>query len=444
MAIHIDTVDVRSASIESFRPLLEPQRRSELEEAMKALADSLRRRVLWNINSTAHGGGVVELLSSLIPYDRGSGIDERWAVIEGPPEFFALTKRLHNLLHGETPDGTEISERERELYEKTMRENAARLLRMIKPEDVVIVHDPQPAGLVPALMEHGACVIWRCHIGVDKPNDVARAGWRFLLPYVKPARAFVFSRRCYAWEGLDESRLHVIAPTIDPFSPKNRDLSGDEVASILRAARLAPRKPDARLVVQVSRWDRLKDPLGVMEAFARFVAPATDAMLMLAGPAASAVDDDPEQPMVLKSVTEGLAGLPAEIRERVMIAQLPMEDVERNALMVNAIQRRADVVVQKSLAEGFGLTVAEAMWKSRPMVASRVGGIEDQVEDGVSGLLIDDPRDLHAFGDAVAALVQDRDRAESFGRAARRRVTDEFIAPRHLVQQARLILGLLA
>ncbi len=181
-----------------------------------------------------------------------------------------------------------------------------------------------------------------------------------------------------------------------------------------------------------------------MEAFARFVAPATDATLMLAGPAASAVDDDPEQPMVLKSVTEGLAALPAEIRERVMIAQLPMEDVERNALMVNAIQRRADVVVQKSLAEGFGLTVAEAMWKSRPMVASRVGGIEDQVEDGVSGLLIDDPRDLHAFGDAVAALVQDRDRADSFGRAARRRVTDEFIAPRHLVQQARLILGLLA
>jgi trehalose synthase len=176
-----------------------------------------------------------------------------------------------------------------------------------------------------------------------------------------------------------------------------------------------------------------------MEAFARHIAPRTDSWLVLAGPAAAGVQDDPEQPEIITDLMRRRADLPEPIRSRVVLAQLPMRDADENAAIVNALQRKADVVVQKSLAEGFGLTVAEAMWKKRPVVASRVGGIEDQIEDGISGMLIDDPRDLRAFGDAVVGLLLDRNRAMNLGQRARERVIDRFIAPRHLVEEARLI-----
>ena len=200
---------------------------------------------------------------------------------------------------------------------------------------------------------------------------------------------------------------------------------------------------DARLVVQVSRWDRLKDPIGVTEAFVRHIAPRTDAWLVLAGPAVDSVDDDPEQPQILAQLQAIRDRLPRGMRERIVVAELPMQDIEENAAIVNALQRRADVVVQKSLAEGFGLTVAEAMWKGRPVVASRVGGIEDQIEDGESGVLIDDPTDLDAFGSAVVDLLHDPQRAAAFGREARLRVIREFLAPRHLMQQAQLVISVI-
>ncbi len=198
-----------------------------------------------------------------------------------------------------------------------------------------------------------------------------------------------------------------------------------------------------RIVLQVSRWDRLKDPMGVMRAFADHVAPGTtDTHLVLAGPAATSVRDDPEQPEVLRELLAQRQALDASIASRVHVAQLPMDDQDENAAMVNALQRRADVVVQKSLAEGFGLTVAEAMWKSRPVVGSNVGGITDQIEDGKSGVLVE-PEDLAAFGHAVTALVNDRDRSARMGAAARGRILELFLGPRHLMQQGRLIKSLL-
>ena len=274
------------------------------------------------------------------------------------------------------------------------------------------------------------------------------------------------------WDGLDESRVAIIAPCIDPFSTKNVDLPADSVTAILHASGMlqgtdgdatftrhdgsagrvvrsvlmdnaAPPR-DARIVLQVSRWDRLKDHAGVLEAFARHIAPATDAWLVLAGPAPTSVNDDPEQPEMLSDLEHRRGALPAAVRSRVAIAQLPMEDTEENAAIVNALQRRADIVVQKSLAEGFGLTVAEAMWKSRPVVASRVGGIGDQIEDGRSGVLVDDPKDLPAFGRAVTGLLGDQSRASRLGAEARRRVTREFISPCHLISQARLVQRVLA
>jgi len=460
----INRVDLGIASLERFDSLLDRSQRSDLAQTMARYARAMHGRTLWNVNSTARGGGVVELLSSVIPYDRGSGIDERWDVIEGSPAFFNVTKRLHNLLHGMESGGIEISDEERGEYESTIKENASALAKDVKRGDVVVLHDPQVAGLVPSLAERGAAVIWRCHIGADQPNEATRAAWRFLLPYLTKARAYVFSMRRYAWEGLDPACVHVIAPAVDPFTLKNRDLPDPDVAAILHGAGVmrpssgsAPvvkfeRKasligdafaPDARIVVQVSRWDRLKDPVGVLEAFGRGIAPKSDAVLVLAGPAVSAVDDDPEQPEVLNAVASCRESLPAGVRDRVLIAQLPMVNIEENATMVNALQRRADIVVQKSLAEGYGLTVAEAMWKARPMVASRVGGIEEQIEDGKSGLLIDDARDLESFAAAVDGLLHDPPRAAELGQGARRRAIAQLIVPRHLVEQARLVMSLL-
>jgi trehalose synthase len=437
----LNQVELGSAPLNRFQPLLEGEQWTELEHTMADLRDRVAGRVVWNVNSTARGGGVAELLASLIPYDRGAGIDERWAVIEGSPDFFDVTKKIHTLLHGVTNDGSEIDSKERRQYEETMERNAAALTRLIGTDDVAILHDPQTGGLIPALVAQGTRVIWRSHVGVDQPNDAVRNAWAFLMPYLSGASAFVFSRRAYVWQGLDEDRVRIIAPCIDPFSTKNRDMSDADIESIASATGL-PR--DAPIVLQVSRWDRLKDPAGVMQAFASHVAPQTDAWLVLAGPAATGVTDDPEQPEILADLSQRLAELAEAIRRRIVIAQLPMEDIEVNARMVNALQRRADVAVQKSLAEGFGLTVAEAMWKSRPVVASRVGGIEDQIENGRSGILIDDPRDLPAFGQAVVDLLRDKPNAEALGHEARLRVTRHFLAPRYLMEQAMLIQQVLA
>jgi trehalose synthase len=194
-----------------------------------------------------------------------------------------------------------------------------------------------------------------------------------------------------------------------------------------------------RLVVQVSRWDGLKDPVGVIRGFADHVAPHTDAHLVLAGPAAEAVSDDPEGDQVLRDSLLAWEFLPPPVRDRVHLATLPMKDTEENATLVNALQRKAEVVVQKSLAEGFGLTVAEAMWKGRPVVASRIGGIQDQIEDGRTGLLISDPRDLAEYGAAVRSLLDDPERAARMGAAARERVRDYFLGPRHLMQYGELL-----
>ena len=462
----LQSVDVGSAPIDRYRELLDPEAWSAFDVCMREFAGQMRGRTLWNVNSTPRGGGVAELLAALIPYDRGAGIDERWLVIEGSAEFFAITKKIHTLLHGVAPDGSDITAAERREYEQVMTRNAAALLEQVKPDDVVLLHDPQTAGLVAPLSSRGITVIWRSHVGVDQPNEMVRNAWKFLTPSMNGASAFIFSRRAYVWDGPDGSRIHIIAPCIDPFTTKNRDLAADEGARILvaggvlrgtdgeptflrhdgskgrviHAATMSAVPPsDARLVVQVSRWDRLKDPVGLAEAFANHVAPKTDAWLVLAGPAVDSVDDDPEQPQILADLRSMRDRLRPEVRDRIVVALLPMQDVEENAAIVNALQRRADVVVQKSLAEGFGLTVAEAMWKGRPVVASRVGGIEDQIEHQKSGFLIDDPTDLEGFGSAVVGLLQDHDRAAALGREARRHVIRQFLAPRHLMEQAQLI-----
>jgi trehalose synthase len=416
-----------------------------------------------NVNSTAAGGGVAELLQVLLGYAAGAGIATDWLVIRGDPSFFAITKRIHNRLYGVPGDGGPLGENERRVYEQTLESNAAAILDAVRSDDIVIVHDPQPVGLVPTLAEHGAHVIWRCHVGIDGTNEWSEQAWRFLQPYLEQAEAHVFSRAAFAPALLAPDKLAIVPPSIDPFSPKNERMHAARRRSLLagaglvdgrgatptnvRAARVlreggAPRS-DVPLAVQISRWDYLKDMGGVLEAFVEHVPPSTGAHLVLAGPAFAGVADDPEAEAVWEQTSVLWNGLSVEDRRRVDLALLPMDDPRENAYVVNALQRQASVIAQKSLAEGFGLTVSEAMWKSRAVVASSVGGIADQIVDGVSGVLIPDARDLDAFGRAVAGLVGKPKERNRLGRNARRRVKDRFLPDRHLYDYALLVERLL-
>ena len=436
---------------------------AEVEEAIVQAAELFEGRAVWHLNSTARGGGVVELLTSLLAYARGAGVDARWTVIGGNDEFFAITKRIHNRLHGYAGDGGELGSAERSVYDRVLAANAEALSGTVRGDDIVFLHDPQTAGLVAPLKATGARVVWRCHVGADRPNELAHTAWDFLRPDVERADAYVFSRQEFAWEGLDPNRIWIVPPSIDAFSPKNQELDDRTVRGILQVAGLAadgakpaptfvredgtpgradraaeidqdaPPPGDEPLICQVSRWDRLKDPVGVLEGFARHLADARS-HLLLAGPSVAAVADDPEGAEVLAESRAARSVLTPTLRSRVHLACLPMDDVEENAAIVNAIQRRADVVVQKSLAEGFGLTVAEAMWKERPVVATAVGGIQDQIVDGESGILVDDPSDLDAFGAALRGLLAEPDRALRIGRAARERVRKEFLGTRQLIR----------
>jgi len=462
-------------SPDRFEAVLAPERYAAFQRGVDEARELLAGRAIWNVNSTARGGGVAELLESLVAYARGAGVDVRWVVIDGSPDFFTVTKRVHNRLHGVAGDGGALDEEAHRIYERTNEANLRAIAELVRDGDVVIVHDPQPAGLIDAARGAGAVVIWRCHVGLDRPNHYAREAWSFLRRYVANADAYVFSRESFVWEGLASDRIVVIPPSIDVFSPKNQDLQTGTVSAVLgacgvladgadpldatftrhdgtpgrvdRQAELTEHQPlraEMPVVLQVSRWDALKDPLGVIAGFAGHVPAETGAHLVYAGPAVTAVADDPEGMEVLGDALALRESLPEEPRSRVHLASLPMEDPEENAIIVNALQRHASVIVQKSLAEGFGLTVAEAMWKARPVVASRIGGIQDQIVDGDSGVLLDDPRDPAAFGAAVADLLGDPRRAERMGDRARERVRDRFTSLRSLIDYLVVIRKVLA
>jgi trehalose synthase len=470
--MRLELVPVAPLSLRRFDDVMPPVAAEALHRAVGLAETELAGRRIWNVNSTARGGGVAEMLGPLLAYARGMGVDARWAVIEGDARFFAVTKRIHNLLHGVPGDGGPLGSEERADYEATLAPNGSDLSELLAPGDVVILHDPQTAGLISQVRACGAQVIWRCHVGLDVPNRLAREAWGFLEPYVLQADAYVFSREAFVWDSLDPARRAIITPSIDVFSPKNEVLEPATVEGILAAARLRagsgaspvfrridgstgevarhavmteerPLARGERYVLQVSRWDSLKDPLGVIHGFAEHVAPHTDAHLIYAGPDVTAVADDPEGLAVFSEARDRWRELPDAARERVHLAQLPMADAQENAAIVNALQRGADVVVQKSLAEGFGLTVAEAMWKSRPVVASRIGGIQDQIEDGTSGVLLDDPRALPEYGAAVRGLLEAPARAAAMGRAAHEQVREHHLGTHSLVDYLALIEKLL-
>ena len=436
-------VSVEPVPLHRLEPLLTPERIERLETYVAAARELLEGRVVWNVNSTARGGGVAEMLRTLVAYAAGTGVDIRWLVVGGDPEFFAVTKRIHNRLHGVPGDAGRLDAAARATYDATLARQREEVVARVQPGDVVLLHDPQTAGLARALRERGALVVWRCHVGLDEHNEWTREAWGFLRELVEPAQACIFSRESFAPDWVDRRWLRVIPPSLDPFSPKNADLDAGEVEALVHREGLvvegAPLPTVGRVVLQVSRWDRLKDMAGVLDAFAEHLDELpSDVHLVLAGPATDGVADDPEAAAVLAECREQWRSLPARVRDRSHLVCVPMDDLDDNARVVNALQRWSTVVVQKSLAEGFGLTVTEPMWKGRPVVASAVGGIRDQVEDGVSGVLLADPRDGAALVAALSALLDDADRRREMGRAAHLRVRDHYLADRHLIQYAEL------
>jgi trehalose synthase len=469
-------VDVDALDPHRLEALIGPERALHFERAAVAARAGLAGRRIVNVNSTASGGGVAELLQTLLAYVRGVGVDARWVVIEGDPPFFEVTKRIHNHLYGSRGDGGPLGADERAAYERTLHRNAAELLSFIRTGDIVILHDPQTAGLAKTVRAAGAHVVWRCHVGCDTPNEATDLAWAFLRPYLDPAERFVFTRAQFAPAWLDRDRLHVITPSIDPFCAKNERLAPDETRAILQYvgllggdgdAELAtfrrrdgspgrvdrrvdilqtgpPPPPTTPLVVQLSRWDRIKDMEGVLRAFAEHVDRSHGAHLMLVGPEIHGVTDDPEGGAVLDDCIAAWRALPQSSRTRVHLACVPMTDPDEAAVIVNALQRHATVVTQKSLAEGFGLTVVEAMWKHRPVVATRVGGIVDQIVDGEHGLLIDDPHDLEGFGAAINRLLDDPVLAARIGDRAYERANQDFVGDRHLEHYAALFASMLS
>jgi trehalose synthase len=472
-------VEIEPLKMDRFSDLLPADRVIRFSDVAAEARSLTRGRVIWNVNATAQGGGVAEMLQTLLAYVRGVHVDTRWLVLTGSPDFFTVTKRLHNMLHGEPGDGGQLGAAEHAVVTEALDADIEQLSALVSVGDIVLLHDPQTAGMVDRLRAAGALVVWRCHVGRDTSNDLTDRAWDFLRPQVQHADAFIFSRSAYVPSWCPSEAVRIITPSIDPLSAKNTALSGALAeAALIRAGIVRPGDHDgadtslqfvrrdgqvgevrghhgllgegepvpaeARLVVQVSRWDRLKDMAGVQRGFTEAMASLPDDVhLVLAGPEVEGVSDDPEGAAVLAECRDAWRRLGPAERRRVHLVCLPMDDVDENAHLVNALQRRATIVVQKSLVEGFGLTVTEAMWKGRPVVASAVGGITDQITDMVDGVLLRDPTDLQGLGDALRTLLADPELCTALGTAARLTVHERFLGDRHLEAYVDLLRWLL-
>jgi trehalose synthase len=444
-----------------FEPMVE-----RVRAAQQQAGELLAGRTVWMVNSTALGGGVAQLLRTLLPYWRGAGIDVRWLVLRGSAEFFRVTKRFHNHLQGQPDDGGVLGSDELTILDRAAHYYARALASLLGPGDVVVLNDPQTAGMSVPLERAGANVIWSCHVGIDQDNDLSRYAWSCLRPRLAGVHSFVFSRYTSLPESLGGAETSILTPAIDPASTKNRPMPTGAARAILQHLGLAAGVPTAvptydctdgstatltarptvldsdgapdwnrdPVVVSLARWDRIKDPLGILDGFLERVLGATDAHLLLAGPDADHVADDPEAAAVLTDVRDRWRRLAPPARARVHLACLPLTSPDENAAMVNAIQRQAAIVVKKSLQEGFGLGVTEAMWKARPVVASAVGGHLEQIQHRHNGLLVADPADGPAFGDAIVEFLREPPLAERLGQTARERARALFLNDRHFIR----------
>lgn len=375
-------------------------------DQLRQLCTPLKGMRVVHVNSTRVGGGVAEILAKLIPLKRELGIDATWEVITGDPEFFVTTKSIHNALQG---DRVTIQRSQLRAYEETNARNAVRLERTLREADVVFVHDPQPAPLIRSVPERRGKWVWRCHIDASRPH---RQAWKYLREVVAGYDASVFSLAAFAQE-LPHTQ-YIIPPSIDPLSEKNVALDESEIREVRREFGI---DPERRMVLQVSRFDRFKDPVGVIQAYRLAKKFSPGLQLVLAGGGA---DDDPEAEAVLAD-TRDAAGDDPDVH----ILVLP-PDAHRK---INALQRAADVVLQKSTREGFGLTVAEAMWKGKPVIGGDVGGIRLQVVNHHTGFLVRTPEGAAL---RIRYLLHHPEILRAMGEKARLFVRNNFLLTRHL------------
>lgn len=470
MAFRVEIpTDVRLDDYEAHAHLAPAVR--ELRTEAAPLAKRLEGRTIWMVNSTAQGGGVAEMLPTMVALMRDLGIPTEWAVIESEdPAFFRLTKSLHNAIHGTGQDRFGASERA--IFEAVNRENADQIRAWLRPGDILCVHDPQPIPLARMLREEmEVAALWRCHIGLDDENAATRAAWEFLAPYAAAYDHAIFSAPEYIPHYLT-SLASVVYPAINPLTHKNRELSVHKIAGTLTASALATNpgpvlpdpfpavaqrlQPDGAfvpanmrddiglltrpIVTQVSRWDRLKGFAPLMRAFANLKTDGPEranghhrrrldlVRLVLAGPDPESIADDPEGLEVIGELKALYAGLDTRVQRDIAVVALPMRDLRENALMVNALQRTSSVIVQNSLREGFGLTVAEGMWKGMPVLSNvQACGPRQQVRDGIDGRMIADPTDEEELGTALDGMLASPAERDAWGRSGRRRVYDEFL-----------------
>jgi trehalose synthase len=405
----LQPVSVGRWSLDSYEGIVPAAILEGLREEAKAL-DGAR---ILHVNATAYGGGVSELLRSSVPLLRDLGLTVDWQVLAGSPEFFRATKALHNALQGAPRS---LSEAERKAYLDCTRENAPRLDRGY---DFVIVHDPQPAALLSLHGRGDARWVWRCHIDTSEPNPDA---WRFLRPFIADFDAAVFTMPEFVPPDLPVPRVRTIAPAIDPLSPKNIEIADRTANQILDWIGL---DLPGRLVTQVSRFDPWKDPFGVIAAY-RLVREEIPALqLALVG---SMALDDPEGWDIYRQLTEHA--------ERDPLMHIYTNLTGASNVEVNAFQRLSDVIVQKSIREGFGLVVSESLWKGTPVVAGRAGGIPMQMPEGVGGLLVDS---VEECASAMLELLNDRALAEQLGESGREHVREHFLLPRLLMEELALL-----
>jgi len=393
------------AKIEEYIPIVG----QSVIDDLRLLADRLKGKVIQHINSTAVGGGVAEILNRMDVLVKEIGVDARWDLIKGGEDFFEVTKKFHNLLHGRQD---EVTPRDFEIFMETSRKNIEGVNIY---GDIVFIHDPQPIALVKK--KTGNKWIWRCHIDVSQPDKKV---WDFLMQFIPDYDAVVFSAPSFSQRL--PVRQFLIAPSIDPLSDKNKELSQEFIDSVLQKYGIKKDKP---IITQISRFDRLKDPLGVIEAYSRAKS-RIDCQLILAGGGAA---DDPEGVQVFEEAKEK-----AKSDADIHILLLPQNDLE-----INALQRASTVIVQKSIREGFGLTVAEALWKGKPVVASNVGGIPLQITHKYSGLLC---HSIEGASFAIKQLLSSPEYAKKLGENGREHIRNNFLLTRHLKEYMLLFLSL--
>jgi trehalose synthase len=404
----MERVAVATHSLEAYRGIAAD---AVLDE-IAAYAARLRGLRVAHLNATPSGGGVAELLKSFVPLQRGAGLDADWYVLEPDQHFFDITKKIHNTLQGQPG---ELTPEERRYFLAHNERTATQMAGFAT--DVWVIHDPQPVAVIAYRDIHPA--IWRCHIDTSTPNPSVRD---FLLPYIREYDATIFSLAQFALPGLDSAKLAVFTPAIDALVAKNAPLPRDYAKHVVRKFGPDPTRP---LVTQVSRFDPWKDPVGVVEAFRLARQRVPGLQLAMVGMTAA---DDPESTRVYAE-TEAYVGADPDVfmlteRDRVF-------DFE-----VNAFQTASDVVIQKSLREGFGLTVSEAMWKGTPVIGGNVGGIRAQIQDGLDGFLVSS---VSECAERIVTLLQDHDLARRMGERGRDRVRENFLMPTLVLNYMRLI-----